>query len=546
MSAIRLGDQMGGAQAPRREALVRLRYGRIEVASTLVAAAYVALAVYLVGQHGLGAPDAMVRTARLATVWDGFDPTLIGFGFDRPPLFTLLTMPFSAIPALRDGGLAAALATALTGGIAVQAAAGVAHRAGLTAFATFLFVAAFALNPLLVFAGAVGLPEALYASLVLTALSHFGSWLHRESVASVIGAGVALGIAFLVRYDSLLLSAAMGLAFWWIAASRSRSAEADANLAPMMAFSVPILFMVGLWTLISWFPHGNLGEFIGAARDITRLGGEDARLLDRMREFAAAPLEGVLWVARWATVIAPASVAAILALLVWATVRPSRERFALAFVSIAVVLPGGTAMAAGQAQPLTSHLFVAIVPAFAILGFRQQQITDGYTPDVLEVPRRRAQALWCGALLIVSFASGAVALAALPDTDRPVAGARAVFRGEEVDAVTPSVAATAEWIRDNVGAGRMVADTNRHAEVMLATGDFARFRTDADKAEEAVAFDPYQFADFVLTRQRLPGQGEGRIERPHPSMYESGTTFTRLEFEAGEYRIYRVLGPALP
>lgn len=545
MSAIRLGDQMGGAQAPRRESLVRFRYGRVEVASTLVAALYVALAVYVVGRAG-GAPEAMVRTARVATIWDGFDPTLIGFGFDRPPLFTLLTLPLAAFPALRDGGLATAIATALTGAVAVQAAAGVAHRAGLTSVATFLFVAAFALNPLLLFAGAVGLPEALYASLVLVALSHFASWLHRESVASVIGAGVALGIAFLVRYDSLLLSAVMGAAFWWIAAARARSAEADANLAPMMAFSVPIVYMVGLWFLISWFPYGNLGEFIGAAREVTRFGGEDVRILDRMREFRAAPVEGALWVVRWATLIAPASVVAILALAVWALARPSRERAALALVSAAVVLPGGAAMAAGQAQPLATHLVAAVAPAFAILGFRQQQITDGYAPDPLEVPRRRAQALWCAALLLVSIASGAAALMALPETDRPAAGVRAILRGERAEAVPPSVAATAEWIRDHVGPGRMVVDTNRHAEVMIATGDFARFRTDADKANEAVAFDPYQFADFVLTRRRLPGQGEGRIERPHPLMYQDGTTFTQLAFEAGEYRIYRVLGPALP
>ncbi|MDO9445071.1 MAG: hypothetical protein Q7K37_07105 [Dehalococcoidia bacterium] len=545
MAAIRLGDQMGGAQAPRRETMLRLGFGRTEAAATLAVLLYGAAAVILVGGLGLGAPEAIARTARLGNLWGGFEQTLIAFGFDRPPLISLLATPFAAFPALREGGLAAALATALTGGIAVHAAAGVAHRSGLSGPATVLFVFAFAFHPLLFFAGAVGLPETLYASLVLIALSQFGSWLHHESVASVIGAGVALGIAFVVRYDSIILAAVMGLAFWRVAAGRAARRDADADLAPMLAFGVPIVFVAGLWTMISWFPHGETGEFIRLAAELSRLGADDIAVLERMREFRDAPLLGLLWVARWGVTIAPLSALAILALLAWGARRRSREAIAMALVCTATLLPPAISVALGHGQPLVTHLFIAVVPAFTILGYREQGLTHGRSPDRYEAPRRRAQAAWCALLLVGSLGAAGV-LAILPDTDRPAAAVRAVARGETVPAVAADVAAVAAWIRDNGGEGDYVVDINRHAEVMVATGDFSRFRTDADRSGEAIAYDPFRLAAYVLTRRPLPGQGEGRIEKPHPTLYADGSGFTELAFEAGEYRIYRVTGPALP
>ncbi len=545
MSAIQLGDRTGGLQAPRRETLLRLRYGKTEAAATLVVLVYAGLAVVLVGGLGLGSPEAMARTARLGTLWDGFDASLLALGFDRPPLLTLIAAPFAAFPVLREGGLAAALATALTAGLAVHAATGVAHRSGLTGPATALFVLAFAFHPLLLFAGVVGLPETLYASLVLIALSSFGMWLHRESVSAVIGAGVAIGVAFVVRYDSVFLALAMAIVFWRVAAARARDHEADAALAPMLAFCVPVAFMVGLWSLISWFPRGELGEFLRLAAELSRLGGDQVLLLDQMRAFADEPFEAVGWVARWSVVLAPASVVAVAALLGAAVIQRSRESAAMAVVCAAVLLPPLVSVASGHGQPLVSHLFVAVVPAFAILGYRELRLTRGRAPSRYETPRRRAQLAWCGLLFLASMGS-AGALWVMPETDRPVAAMRETLTGGTIVRIPADVLATAEWIRANGGPGDYLVDTNRHAEVMIATAEYHRFRTDADRGGEAVAYDPFGLAEFILLRQPLPGQGPGRLEQPYPEMYDTGSRSVELAFEAGEYRIYRVTGPALP
>jgi lipocalin len=102
------------------------------------------------------------------------------------------------------------------------------------------------------------------------------------------------------------------------------------------------------------------------------------------------------------------------------------------------------------------------------------------------------------------------------------------------------VAATADWIRKNAKRGDVIADPERSAEVMVATRDFSRFRTPTDDGGLAVVADPSSASNFILARQ--PVAGRGALERIYPRLYEAGAPTLALEFEAGEYRIYRVEG----
>ena len=209
--------------------LTRVRFGQAERAALAVSALYVAAAAFVVGALGLPSLEAgsgcVVRGAHLGSLFDGFDTSLLAAGLERPPILTVLGMPFALVPGLRADGLAVALGAATLGGATVLAAYGLARWSGLTRGATVLYVAAFALHPLMLFSGAVGLPEALYSALLLTAIGQFMRWLDRESVGPVIGAGAALGIAFLVRYNSIFVVATMAAALWWIAANRGAQRE---------------------------------------------------------------------------------------------------------------------------------------------------------------------------------------------------------------------------------------------------------------------------------------------------------------------------------
>lgn len=546
-SSIRLGARSGGRQAPRRESLLALRYGWTEFAATLLSAGYIGAAVYLVGELGLTSSEAVARTARAATLWDGYEVTMFGFGFDRPPLLNILTIPFAAFDGLRANGLAAAIGTALGSAIALPVITKVARDAGLWRGASLLFILAFVLNPALVFAGVFGLPEMIYSALVLLSLVEFGRWVQDRTVASVITSGVALGLAFLLRYNVVLLAAVMAWGYWFVAREdERRTGEAEGAQANMLAFLVPVVFVVGLWSLIAWFPRGYALEYLTLARDLTALGNDDPEVISRMRAFQGDPLAVSQWVGGWTLAIGPASIVAILGLATFAGWTRHRAEAVFAALCAAVVLPEFVALLGGWGQAHVSHLFVAVVPAFAIVAYRERILTRGLPPSAIEGPRRRAQFALAGGLFLASMLS-ATAIWLMPETDSPAADLEATIRtGFAPPSATLDELEMAAYIRENAEAGDVVADVNRHAALMLLVGDPSRFQTEASEGEEATLYEPFEIARWLLVRRGVAGQGPGRIERAYDDLFEEGPESLALEFERGEYRLYSVTGPALP
>lgn len=546
-SSIRLGARMGGRQAPRRESLFAVRYGWGEFAATLVAAAYAGLAVYLVGHLGLTTSETLARTARAAVLWDGFDVTLVGFGFERPPLLTALTAPFAAVDLLRPNGLAGALAASIASAVAVPLALRVARGAGLILSARILFVAAFALHPLLLFAGVFGLPEAIYSALVLTALAEFSRWLEHRSVAPVITSGVALGLAFTLRYNVLVLVLAVACAYWYIARDEEqRTRETEAANATAMAFAVPVVFVVGLWSLLAWFPSGATLEYVTLAHSLTMLGNESPEVLQRLGDLAGNPLAVAQWIGGWTAVIAPASILAIAALAVYGIWDRQRSELVLAGVCASVALPEAVALITGLGQARVPHLFVAIVPAFVVYAYWQRRVTRGVVPSAVEGPRRRAQRLGALGLLAASLASSG-ALLLMPASEAPARDLVSAIRsGTSPAPHSPGAIDMAEYLREHAGTGDVVVDIERHAEVILLVDAPQRFQTDGSEAEEATLYEPFGTATYILVRRPLAGQGPGRVERAYEDLFSSGSGALALEFESGDYRLYAVTGPAVP
>lgn len=546
-SAIRLGARTGGRQAPRRESLLSLRFGWTELAATLLGALYIGAATYLVGQLGLTSSEAVARTARAATLWDGHDVTMLAFGFDRPPLLNVLTIPFAAFEQLRPHGLAGALGAAVGSAVALPIAVKVARDAGLTWLARLLFVLAFVANPVLVYAGAFGLPEVMYASLVMLALVQFGRWIQDRTVASVIVSGVALGLAFLLRYNVLLLAAVMAAGYWYIARDEERRGSDDeAAQATMLAFLVPVAFVVGLWSLIAWFPRGYALEYVTLARDLTALGNDDPAVVSRMADLEGSPLAVASWVGWWTLLIAPASIVATVGLAAFAASSGRRAEGVLATVCAAVLLPEIVALLGGWGQAHVPHLFVAVVPAFVVLAYRERTVTRGVPPTDYEGPRRRTQLALAGGLFVLSLTS-AVAIWQMPPSEAPAEELETTVRtGTAPAPYTPEEIAMAAYLRENAGPGDIVADINRHAALMLLVDNPSLFQTEASEGEEATLYEPFETARWLLVRRPVAGQGPGRIERAYDDLFEEGSGSLALDFESGEYRLYTVTGPALP
>jgi hypothetical protein len=307
----------------------------------------------------------------------------------------------------------------------------------------------------------------------------------------------------------------------------------------MLAFLTPVVFVVGFWALVAWFPSGHLNEFLKRASALSALAGDDPALARRMATLHANPLGVLAWVGGWSVLLAPLSAIALTALLAFAALWRDRAAAALGLVLASLLAPDVIALVAGHGQPRVTHLFVAVVPLFAVVAYVEQRRTRGVPPAPIETRRRRQQLLLVAPLVLAAVAQLAV-LPRLPVTDAPARGfVEAVVHDRRV---TPpeDVIATARWIDEHAAAGDVLVDMNRSAAVMVASGRFDRFRTAADPGNEATVYNPYGVVNFILVRQPVAGAAPGPLEHAHPGLYDNGAGFGAVAFESGRYRVYHV------
>ena len=507
--------------------------------SLLVSAIYVAAAVALAGRVGLS-QEAITRTAHLTNLISGYEQTALAFGIERPPLPSVLGFLFATVPELRVGGLSVALGLSAVGGLSVAVAHGLGRWAGLGRRTHVLFVAAFALQPLLLLAGAAGLPEALYATLLLAAFSQFVRWLDRETTASLIAAGTATGVAFLLRYDVLWVAAAIGTSVYFVALTREQGVEnVERAQATTVAFAVPVVFVVGFWTITAWFAHGDLLELIHAASSLSALGANSTAVMAERAELAWDLVATGRWVGLWAVSIAPLSVVAVVGLAVYGLAAADRPALGLAGSLASIALPATLAVLTGHGQPHVTHLFALVVPAFVIVAYIERRRGGGRRPFSYERMATRRQLALC-LLLLAGSAASVIRLPEYPDAAFPVSAVPAAVLDGSRPERDPSVEATANWLRQNAAAGEVLVDLERTGAVYLAVGHPEYFRTPEDESGPAVIANPQGVASLLLTRKPIAGAGRGAIERSYPTLWERGRSGFEIAFEAGEYRIYRI------
>ncbi|MFA7249269.1 MAG: hypothetical protein WC273_06490 [Dehalococcoidia bacterium] len=529
-------------EAPREARTQGLRVGARHAAALTVSGIYLVASMLVAGGLHLPSTEAVSRTVHLSLLAAGPQPSALALGVDRPPLLSFLALPLALVPALRVHGLAAALATAALGGLAVLVAAGLARWASMGRATTVLYVTAFALHPLLVYSGAIGLPEALYAVVLLGAFGQFLRWLRVEATAPVVSAGAWMGLAFLLHYDSLWVVAAMAIAYYRVARARGGPVEGtDAAQATLAAFVTPVVFVAGLWALVCWFATGDPFAFIEAASRLSAFRGDEPEILRLMQGMRGNLPEVAAWFGHWTLAFGMPSAIAIAALGVLALARRRGEPLRLALVLASVALPETVALLAGHGQPRAPHLFALVVPAFVALAYAGS-ITSGEAVPVFTTRHRRHRVRLAAITLLLAIASLATAAAipALPRTDPPgpLLLERALAGGP---AEAPEdVRRVAVWLNEHAGAADVIADAERAAPVIMESGRYELFRTPLSTGGEAAAFDPYGQATYLLVRRPLEGAADDLIERAHPRLYSQGAAYATLAFEAGEYRVYRV------
>ena len=502
----------------------------------LAFAFYAAVGLYSTLGLDIVLGDAQSRLAHAYFVlWN--DPgKLTAIGFYWPPLQTLVLLPLAAVKPLATSLAALPLTSAVFAAGTLVVLDRALALAEIDRALRWALLAAFGLNPMIVYFAGNGMAESLYLFFLTTAFYLYVRWTVKPRWYDLPLAGLAFSFGVLSRYE---------VAFWLplvavgVVAVQMRRREDVAKIeAALLSVVIPVIYGLMLWTYVTWSITGDPTAYLAVASrpDLPPAGTATELTLQalviHLTLFPAAPLlAGILL----ALAVARRSV-------------------------VALVLSGALLLNA-----LSTIVFLVRtledVPLLLRYNMRAMPLSIVALSWLLVqlAPRRRR----LGALTAI-----AVLLLAIPATAATMATARyqlgeAAFleairtgasqngqpgpRGPGIDVKAQKE--MAEWIRAHVpGRDTILADDSQSFGVMLQDGNPERYLDRVDISDERWAFvrdhpvgrvryllvqrgatrgrDPV-FYDRILDAYPTLGTGE-----PPPSL--------RLVHENGKYLLYAV------
>ncbi|MGX9789951.1 ArnT family glycosyltransferase [Mycobacterium sp. MMS18-G62] len=234
-----------------------------------VTAFFGSLAVYLVVgywlqvRHGFIIGDALSRVASAQTVLFSRDPHLAAIGFIFTPLTALTQIPAIALspiwPEMAERAFSGSIMSSVFMAGAVVQVLMMGTDRGLPRMYSLAITAMFALNPMIIFYGSNGMSEAPFIFFMSWAVRRLILWMADDDVHHLITAGgIAMGLAYLTRYDAVACIAAAGLLVGVTTYLRAKPAPRirRALLDLLMVSGPGFAAFVG-WAVISWLITGE-------------------------------------------------------------------------------------------------------------------------------------------------------------------------------------------------------------------------------------------------------------------------------------------------
>ncbi len=306
-------------------------------------ALYLTVGVILIYQNHLIVSDAWSRVVSAYAVLYSRDPHLAAIGFVWSPLPALVLIPLMPLHGLWPGivaeGFAATIVSAFAMGAAVWQFHGMLTDWRLSRPMRLIATGLFALHPMTVLYGANGNTEALFLLFLVIATRYLARWLERPTVGPLAITGMALGCAYLTRYEAAAAGGLVAVSVMAItyartpgdAAIRRITAAAD-GLIVGLPFAAAFVLWAAASMLITGSPFEQFTSSYGvAAQVIAGLGVFDIPFTDMQlmlhqllgfQPLAIAIVVTTLAVAVWRRDlrwVAPAAVfGAIVVFVVWA------------------------------------------------------------------------------------------------------------------------------------------------------------------------------------------------------------------------------------
>jgi 4-amino-4-deoxy-L-arabinose transferase-like glycosyltransferase len=224
---------------------------------------FVVAGYWLQVRHGFILGDALSRVSAAQAVVFSRNPHLAAIGFIFTPLTAMLQIPAIAVSPLWPDMSERAFSGTLMSGVfmagAVVQILGMGTDRGLPRTYAVAVTALFALNPMIVFYGANGMSEAPFIFFMSWAVRRLIMWMADDDVHHLVTAGgIAMGLAYLTRYDAVACVAAAGLLVGITTYMRARPPPRFRRaLLDLLMVSGPGLAAFVGWAAISWLITGE-------------------------------------------------------------------------------------------------------------------------------------------------------------------------------------------------------------------------------------------------------------------------------------------------
>ncbi|MGV0782161.1 ArnT family glycosyltransferase [Mycolicibacterium sp. XJ775] len=532
---------------------------------------YLAVGHWLQVQQGFIMGDTLSRVVATQSVLFSRDPHLAALGFIFTPVAAMVQIPAVALgavwPDIAGKAFAGTIMSAtFMAGAAVQMLSMGTDR-GLPRAYSVTLTLLFALNPMIVFYGSNGMSEAPFIFFMTWAVRRLILWMVDDDVHHLVAAGgIAMGLAYLTRYDAAACVAAAGFLVGITTYLRAKPPPRlrRAILDMLIVAGPGFLAFLG-WAAAGWLITGE------AFAQFTSQYGNTA-ILEQSGQTAPNLFDGMIFAAMCIMLLAPT----MLPLALWAVMqrwgRPNWQMLIVPLALFGAVLAFQSySYASGSTFPFLRFFIIAIplCVTMAMLGvpdgvFRTPTRQGRYAPvqTAEPVPRPRSAAPYIAVAATVAVGIPVTMLGmAEPKFAPQEYGLGAVLNPDPYNvtdrkAIEHQIARTfgterkiAQYLENlDLPDSSVITDTVYGFGILAASSRPRVFVIPSDPDFTELLNDPT--ANGVKYLLAVPATGRGTSDAlnvRYPTLYDTGAEVATLELEIPndgdgqpDWRLYRV------
>lgn len=534
---------------------------------------YLAVGYWLQIGHGFIMGDTLSRVVATQSVLFSRDPHLAALGFIFTPVSAMVQIPAMLLsPIWPDMAVRAfagtIMSSAFMAGAGVQIFSMGADR-GLPRAYSLTITLLFALNPMIVFYGSNGMSEAPFIFFISWAVRRLIMWMVDDDVHHLVAAGgIAMGLAYLTRYDALATVGSAGLLVGVTTFLRAKPPPRWRRaILDMLIVSGPGVLAFFGWAAAGWLITGE------AFAQFTSQYGNTA-ILEQSGQAAPNFGEGLEFAVVCIMLLAPAMIPLALWVAMQRWGRPNWQVLVVPLTMFGAVLAfQAYSNATGSTFPFL-RFFITTIPMTACLamlavpdGVLATPIRRGkYAPAVTTEPPRRAPAARYAAVAAVVAVGIPVTVVGMaqPKYAPQEYGLGAVLNPDpynvtERKAIEHQIARTFKTERQiarylenlDLPDSSVITDTVYGFGILAASSRPRVFVIPSDPDFTELLNDPS--ANGIRYLLAVPATGRGTADAlnvRYPTLYETGAEVATLELEIPndgdgqpDWRLYRVNEP---